>query len=443
LAAALALAVFVGGAAQRARAEEPAEPSEKSSARIVADSSSDQTTSVAKPSDSGSVTTDERGGLFGQFLDTLDGFYDQDRSASNEQKPAASSSGRIVMLQQPDSVKADEVASSKPAERSTTGTRRSTTDKSSSNGGLLGSFFGKDGDEEQPTIPTPPAPLYGASPRSTGQQPASSGNRRPAPSDGRSMAQQNQPKESWMKKLWPFARNDAPETRPRTAERPQTAARPAERPQTVARPVERPQTAARSRVSEPVAQTRSAPTPYSEPMRRVRERTARVRPSLEPNVAIEFAPAAELAPEPEIDAQLAKSDVSERFESAPTPSSVSVREPTPADITPIDDETHTIRVATGRPVEEKRTPTLAEEYAKTEIRVASPPDRTDQVASPRCDAPLLPSEYASVPFESSVDALGLAQSMNEFQRRLARKPSTSETSGRAEVRTAKQPGMVR
>lgn len=420
-------------------------PSETGSARLESISSDQAAASTGSASNN--VTTDERTGLFGQFLDTLDGFYDQDRSAK-ERKPTES--GKIVVLQQPRGMKADRVASSSPTDRTdagrTSGTsataHRSTRDKKSSNGGLLGSFFGSDrgeGDSRQPAMPraaspvaAPPASRHATSSANSGQRPAASGNRRHAPSDGRSMAQQNRPQTSWMKRmLWPFNGSDAPATRSRTAKQPQS------------RTAKQPQTAARPRVSEPVAQT------HSEPVRRVRERPVRVRPSLVPSVAIEFAQATDLSPTgPETNTQVAKSKVSEKYDRAPQPSpqsSVTVREPTLADVTPIADETHTIRVAARGPeIEEERTPTLAEEYAKSEIRVAvPPPDRTDHYPSPRNVAPIRTSDYASVQFESSVDALGLAQSMNDFQNGPSRKPSTGGRSSLPEVRMARQPGMVR
>lgn len=378
---------------------------------------SDETSLVTKQAVSGNTAADEQAGLFGQFLGTLDTFYDHDQPsqqqgvATHQSSPStgtAPQETKAVRVEGSPAVARPRVSHAPTAPAVTRHAPASDISSMSrwTRGGLLGSWLGNEAQRRPSPEQAAPLPRQRVSSSKTSQNENVLSKSWHQVQDGARAMVQSAPKSSWMNRLL-----GTPST-----ERQQVATRPTR--------------------GEQVAHAPVKPVRPVQPLR--------ARPSLEPSVAIRFGHAEGLLARPEM--QLATSEASEIFGKAPAAAAVEVENvptPTPAqvaDITPIREDSS---VAVRPPAEP--TPTLADVNAGSEIKLAGPkPDWTDYLSSPDGDSPMLPSDFASIQFATSIETLGLAELMRSREKE-AEQPSTGDelSPERPAIEVARQPKLVR
>jgi hypothetical protein len=501
-------ALSVWGMARMSAAEEAVRPSPPAT-----DAKADQAET--------SAAVNSSRGAFGQFLSTIDDFYNQETPPEAEKpQPAkqASETGTTDDHAAEDkSVKTETEAlvrdalphtgpeetkmvrvgrssgrASLPRASQTPLTKAEPSEQLNvprwARGGLLGSFFGdkeaqEDHAAEQMTQSPTPHVAEPTTPPAAKQlsQTAEPGSNQEAPREAGTLARSAGAAKRWMGKMVdPLFGSDEPADRQASA----SPARLQAKATTADRQASLPPATHQASTSPAARPTRHMPLAYpqmNQPLAHTRPGTSRPaqrRPSMDPTVAVQFgqkysppAPSQPAQAQSQL-AQLAPPSASQGVPSAKsqgqavTPPSATAGDVTPIagddlataapekvlPVSPVDlaDVLPAVEAAASRRVavvpDSERTPTLAEEYAQSDIQPAGPPASWNGYGTPpQGVATVKPPEFDGVAFESSINVLGLAELTGQAGKVNSIKPSTEGTPARRSpvVEVARQPRMVR
>jgi hypothetical protein len=355
-------------------------------------------------------------------------------------------------------------------------------------GGLLGSFFGeKEAQDDHPVeqktqSPTPQVAQQTAPPETKRlSEAADPSHRQEAPRETGRLAKSAGAAKSWMGKMVDplFGRDDPAEL--------QANDRPPSRRTSVASTEGQatlpPKT--RQAISPPAApparHTPLAYPPLNQPLAHTRPGTSRPvprKPSLDPTVAVQFGqkyrpPAPSQTTQTQTQLAQSATPSARRAAQPPRSQTQAVTRPSSSagDITPIvpdslataepervlpvppvdlADVLPAVEAAASRRIamipDSERTPTLAEEYAQSDIEPAGPPASWNGYGTPpQTVATSKPAGLDGVAFESSINVLGLAELTGQGGKLNSTKPSTDGTPARKSpvIEVARQPRMVR